>query len=354
VEESEPPQKEVGFPQIETECYTVKQGETLEGIANRYHRKKEELAKWNYIPYPYILTSEDTGRCLRVEGPSDEGTTTPPATSIPGTPVETPTPPVSTPITTPPIPDAPNSDIHSTEEGIHIVQLGETLPSIAARYGQKLEEVAAWNNLEHPYYLSDGQRLVVYPPEPFPVPASELPTQEPTQPILSPTNRDWDYHLVLPGDTLYSIAKHYSVSAEELRAWNDLQSEQLSLGQKLWVRPPELDSPTVFPSPDVGDNEIVDDEIIDDNQPVETIDESDDNQPVEMIDESDDKQPFDVIDDKQPVENRPSYHLVKSGETLDSIANKYGVPSPDLAKWNGIGPPYTVWPTLELTLFPPR
>ncbi|MEJ2509641.1 MAG: peptidoglycan DD-metalloendopeptidase family protein [Gammaproteobacteria bacterium] len=40
----------------------------------------------------------------------------------------------------------------------------------------------------------------------------------------------------------------------------------------------------------------------------------------------------------------PAYHVVSRGETLYSIAWQYGLDYRIVAKWNGIGPPYPIYP----------
>jgi lipoprotein NlpD len=51
--------------------------------------------------------------------------------------------------------------------------------------------------------------------------------------------------------------------------------------------------------------------------------------------------------------SRGSYRVVK-GDTLYSIAFRNGVDFRDLARWNGIDSPYTIWPGQELRLSPSR
>lgn len=41
-------------------------------------------------------------------------------------------------------------------------------------------------------------------------------------------------------------------------------------------------------------------------------------------------------------------HIVQSGDTLYAIARRYGVDFRDLARWNRIGPPYTIYPKQRL------
>lgn len=50
------------------------------------------------------------------------------------------------------------------------------------------------------------------------------------------TNIDIDSHLVIKGDTLYSISKRYNISIEDLKKKNNITDNGLSIGQKLTVR----------------------------------------------------------------------------------------------------------------------
>lgn len=47
-------------------------------------------------------------------------------------------------------------------------------------------------------------------------------------------------------------------------------------------------------------------------------------------------------------------HVVQPGETLYAIAWQHGLDYQDLATWNRIAPPYTIYPGQELTLVPSR
>lgn len=51
----------------------------------------------------------------------------------------------------------------------HVVERGETLYSIGWVYGYDYRQVAQWNRIKPPYYLSPGQRLRVAPPAGQPV-----------------------------------------------------------------------------------------------------------------------------------------------------------------------------------------
>lgn len=54
----------------------------------------------------------------------------------------------------------------------------------------------------------------------------------------------------------------------------------------------------------------------------------------------------------EPDTDRPSHHSVERGESLYSIAWKYGLDYQQLASWNDIGPPYTIYVNQRLRLRP--
>jgi lipoprotein NlpD len=49
---------------------------------------------------------------------------------------------------------------------------------------------------------------------------------------------------------------------------------------------------------------------------------------------------------------RPQTYIVKRGDTLYSIARRYGLDYRDIARWNGIGRDYVIYPGQELKLYP--
>lgn len=55
-----------------------------------------------------------------------------------------------------------------------------------------------------------------------------------------------------------------------------------------------------------------------------------------------------------PSASNPGTHRVSKGESLYSIAWKYGIDYKELAKWNGINSPYTIHANQQLRTEPPR
>lgn len=108
--------------------------------------------------------------------------------------------------------------IPSAEEvpgDIYIVQAGDSLWSISTRYGLTVDELKRMNNLTS-NALSIGQRLVVK-------------GSVPSQPV------DENTYVVKSGDSLYQIARSFGVTVDELMQYNNLTSNLLSIGQVLRI-----------------------------------------------------------------------------------------------------------------------
>lgn len=147
--------------------YTVKAGDTLYGIARNYGISVDELKAANNLTSNTLTIGE--------------------VLIIPE--VETPETP---------------------DENIYIVKSGDTLYSIANKYGMSVNELKSLNNVTSDV-LSIGQELIV---------------SEGNAATL-------DTYTVKSGDTLYSIANKYGLTVNELKQLNNLTSDILSIGQVL-------------------------------------------------------------------------------------------------------------------------
>jgi lipoprotein-anchoring transpeptidase ErfK/SrfK len=100
---------------------------------------------------------------------------------------------------------------------VHIVQPGETLSSIAARYGTSIQAFVQANGLSNPNFVWVGQRLTI--------PGSGAPAAS-----------GGGVHVVQRGETLYSIARRYGTTASALAAANGLRNANLIyVGQRLRI-----------------------------------------------------------------------------------------------------------------------
>ena len=111
----------------------------------------------------------------------------------------------------------------------HFVESGETLTHIARTHGVGVDELRAANPGVDPSRLQIGQELVVPAPgTPAEAVAAEASDENPTGEEV--------VHLVREGESLWSVARQYGVTVDDLRSWNGLaEGAVLRVGDELRV-----------------------------------------------------------------------------------------------------------------------
>ena len=100
---------------------------------------------------------------------------------------------------------------------VHTVARGDTLSQIAEKYRTSVDSIQTGNSIRGTS-ISVGQKLTVYPGNGG----------------TGASERTIDYQ-VQSGDTLGAISKKYGVSVDELMAWNELRGDTIRPGQRLRV-----------------------------------------------------------------------------------------------------------------------
>jgi len=244
---------------IQDNVYIVKSGDTLYKIANKFGITVDDLKQTNNL----VGNSLSIGQELIIPGES------------------------------------------VTEEKIYIVKSGESLYSIANKYGVTVNELKDLNNLIS-NNLTIGQKLLL-PGE----------SEETTL----------NTYTVKSGDTLYSIANKYGLTVQELKDLNNLSNNTLSIGQTLKIR----------------DNN---NEIVTDDKEYYTVKKGDTlfsiankyNISVDEIKKLNNLTSNNLsIGDKIKIPIKDNItHIVKKGESLWSIANNYNVSVNDLKNYNNL------------------
>ena len=172
----------------------------------------------------------------------------------------------------------------------HKVQSGQTLSTIAAKYRVNVSDIKRWNNLKS-NMIYVGQKLKIYTSSPPPKTSSTASTNATANTSTTNTTNTSNQssststktqnivHIVKSGETLSAIASKYGVSVDNIKNWNNLSTDKLSIGQKLTINPTT---------------------------------KSNNNSSTQKM------------------------HTVKSGETLSSIANKYNTTVDAIMKANNL------------------
>lgn len=148
---------------------------------------------------------------------------------------------------------------------IHRVEQKETLFAISRRYKTTVDAILQYNAS-----AKDGLEIGLILKVPF--------TPSPAQALT--------VHKVQAGETLYSISRAYQVSADDIKRWNNLSDNTLSVGQELQLRKAPAPVPVLHEQP-------------------------------------------------KPLTAK-GVHTVEQGQTLFAIARQHQVSVDDLRKWNNL------------------
>lgn len=174
---------------------------------------------------------------------------------------------------------------------VHTVRSGESLWTIARAYATSVAALKRWNNLGADR-IDRGDRLALYygtTTTPAAVADAGPTVSASTGPIGGEPPAIASYE-VRRGDTLTAIARRHDVSVPELRRWNGLRSDRIHPGDRMVIRG--------------GTGDAL----------VETD------------------------------------YLIRRGDTLTTIARRFGVSVRQICDWNGISPRTTLYPGNRLTI----
>lgn len=180
------------------------------------------------------------------------------------------------------------------------VKKGDSLYSIAQQFNTTVDALKELNNLGS-NNLSVGQQLLI--PE---------------------INNSNDYYVVKSGDTLYSIAKKNNTTVDELIDLNDLNSLNLSIGQKLKI-------------PKISSNDIDDSYyIVKSGDTLYGIAQKYQTTVSELQNINNLKSNLLTIGQKILIPSDNNVYIVKKGDSLYSIARKYNMTVDELIDLNDL------------------
>lgn len=164
---------------------------------------------------------------------------------------------------------------------IHKVDAKETLFGLSRRYNVSTDEILKENPQAKNLRIGDILRI----------PYKDFDKQAV---LTSPQKTNGKKHTVQSKETLFSIAKQYKVSVNDLQQWNNLSDAGIKVGQEIWVSKPDTNT-----------------EIKENKEPKEK----------------------EIKNNNQVLVQT---HIVKEDESPYSIAKKYKVKLTELLEWNGL------------------
>jgi len=227
----------------------------------------------------------------------------------------------------------------------HRIRNGESLSTIATKYGVSIAQIKEWNNLSsNNIYM--GRKLVIYSGDAKNAPRNRIANNN----IASKTTK----YQVRKGDTISEIAQKFNVTIMQLRKWNKLSSNKIVAGQLLTVHGKELVqslgdnttkknsnyiSYTIKTGDTIGEiaelynvsiaeiknwNNLTSNKLIAGKSLAIYSDSKNDK-----ISSSSESHKASAMSDK-------NIHIVKRGESLGSISEQYNVRINDLKEWNNL------------------
>ena len=233
-----------GYTTVEkrvTKSHRVRSRETISQVARKYGVTTSQIKKWNGLRSNKLRKNQVLKIYVtqRVKVPVENNDQTKPTTPTKPTAPTTPEPDSST-TTAQPDNSSTEVDESTTDETevvepkpektvavkYHKVRRGETLGSIARRYGISVSQLKRWNGLRS-NTAKVGKTLKVSNP------AKQ--SKSTTTTTTTTSNEKQKYYTVKRGDSLSSIAERFGVTVAQLREWNGIEADDINAGVRIAV-----------------------------------------------------------------------------------------------------------------------
>jgi membrane-bound lytic murein transglycosylase D len=168
--------------------YRIRRGETISELAERFSVSISQIRRWNHLPDNQLIA----GRTLKIY--SNDNT----------------------------LSLGDNTAKTSANVNYYRVKKGDTIGEIAELYKVSIASIRRWNSLNSNLVYA-GKTLKIF---------SDADVNDIPENVSSKSEY---IHRVERGETLYSIARKYSISVERLREINHVNGNRIVVGQKLKI-----------------------------------------------------------------------------------------------------------------------
>ena len=189
--------------------YTVKQSESLLGIADLFKVRVSDLRNWNAIPYTAVLK---VGQQLNIYVPEEKRDFFASLDKLSATEKKT---------------TAVGESIVQKTWFFHKVHKGENLTSIANKYNVAKSEIVKWNNLSS-NKVARNQKIKIYTEKTIDVASARM-----TKNSIAATH-PFKYK-VRHRETIGQIASKFGVRVSDIRKWNHLADNRIVAGKVLRI-----------------------------------------------------------------------------------------------------------------------
>ncbi|HLF19542.1 MAG TPA: LysM peptidoglycan-binding domain-containing protein, partial [Bacteroidota bacterium] len=234
-------------------------------------------------------------------------------------------------------------DHQKRDWAVHVVKKGETLSTIARRYGLTSALLKELNNLSSERRLSIGKNLAIPVPSEYSNSKGKTPfaysadakrvdfgkvrayverrdrtkTYASSAPVKAPAGKQKLVYHVKRGDTIGHIAEWYGVRASAIRNWNNIPyGNYIYSGQSVavWVEPSKYASLENIDRLEFGQKQVL----------------------INRESERNSQENEERLTSKNTFGNDWKEHVVQPGESLERISKKHGVSVTELKTWNNL------------------
>jgi len=200
---------EIVIPEgMEMVTYTVKGGDKLIDLSGIFDVRVSDIRNWNNLPYTSTII---VGQTLNIYVPEKDKDFYASINGLSKT--------------------QKTRLLYADSEGSwvkHKIRRGESLSAIAYKYGVSINQIKRWNNLRNSRIVA-GKTLEIYLGNDSNVIASSSSKS-------SSGSSNFSTYRIKRGDTISEIAEKFGITTSELRRWNNIRGNKIVAGKTLRVK----------------------------------------------------------------------------------------------------------------------